>query len=741
MGSVAAELSLDRLTGHPVYPFLPAFAAVIAGAAFAGAGPGIASTALLVVWAAFDLRMHAETVDSIFLRCLFFAAEGLLLSYGSARLWNAKRAADSGELWHRRLVETAGEGIWVRNDSGIVTYANARMAEMLGIPLAELVGRGTDDFFFPADVSVERIRAENLRLGRQLDRKEQFDRRLRRADGSELWVLTCSNLVEDGEDNTTAALSMMTDITERKRAEYALRRSEERFRNLFESVLEGVYQSTPDGRVLAANPMLLRMLAVESEAEWKNVDIARDFFVDPNARRRLRERLEQEGSVQNFEYDLRCRDGRIISISENARAVRDESGNIVCFEGTMTDITPRKRMEEQLRQVQKAEAVARLAGSIAHDFNDVLTVVTGYAQLVLTELDADHPARPSAEQVVEAAGGAIALTRQLLSFSRSRTPAHGSLDLNRAVERAQPALQLLLGDHVPGNAPGKRIPLMLTLGSDVAPVHSSQSQIELTLLSLAASVRTAAPVTALRVKTEVVHLDDEICRRCGGLQPGLFAALSVRGVENEKGERGETEGSGNAIALFANPAFIAMGPVESRELGLTSAYEMITQRNGFIAFDHRGGPTNQEQPPAFHVFLPCAMTPVEDQPESSPRPEGGKTILLVGDEPLVRELSRDMLERQGYRVVLASDAGEAEKIGAAAPVFDLLIADAVMPNISGVELARRIRASHPGMKALFISGYAEDAALEGAAFLRKPFSADSLGRKIRQILGASDTRL
>ncbi len=242
------------------------------------------------------------------------------------------------------------------------------------------------------------------------------------------------------------ALAMMTDITERKRAEGALRRSEERFRNLFETVLEGVYQSSRDGRILAANPMLLQMLGMASDAELNDVNIAKDLYVDPSVRARLTERLEHEGGFQNAEYELRRRDGRIITVLENARVVRDESGAVLYYEGTLTDITPRKRIEEQLRQAQKVEALGRLAGGIAHDFNNVLTVITGYSQLVLSDLDRDHPARASAEQVHEAAGNAMALTKRLLSFSRRQAPADGSLDLNVAIERAAPALHLMLGD-------------------------------------------------------------------------------------------------------------------------------------------------------------------------------------------------------------------------------------------------------------------------------------------------------
>ncbi len=720
--AIVMELFLDHLTGQPVYPFLPAFAAIIASAAFAGAGPGMASTVILVAWAAFDLWEYSRTFGSIFSRCLIFALEGLLLSFGSARMWNAKRQADRSEAWHRRLVETATEGIWVRDDSGVITYANTRMAEMLHVPIRELVGRRTDEFFFPADLSVERIRADNLRHGRM----EQFDRRLRRSDGSEIWVLTCCNLLDDAEGGTGGTLSMMTDITERKRAEYALRQSEERFRNLFETVPEGLYQSTPDGRILAANPMLLEMLGLAGESNLNNINIANDFYVDPQTRPRLLERLEHEGGFQNVEYELRRRDGQIISVLENARVVRNDAGEVLYYEGTLTDITPRKLMEERLRQAQKAEALGRLAGGIAHDFNNVLTVVTGYAQLLLTELESDHRARQSAEQVMEAARNAMALTKQLLSFSRRQAPVQGSVDLNQAIERSQPALRLLLGDRAAAAETG----LVLSLCPEAAPVYSSRTQIELTVLSLAAFVRNAAPDRLLEIRTELVHLDDEVCRRCGGSQPGFYAVLSVRGM------RKSDTAHRSVMGFLSSPALAAIGSGESSDMGISSAHAMVTQRGGFIAIERESG--HEDGEPAFHVLLPCALAPIDEGPPSGKAGgQGGATILLVEDEPLVRELSRDMLERQGYRVVLASDAKEAEKISASAAGFDLLITDAVMPSISGMELARRLRAAHPAMKVLFISGYMDELdekTSEGAAYLRKPFSADSLGRKIRQIL-------
>ncbi len=724
--AVLLDLLLDRIMTDRIYPFFPAVVAVIATAAWAGMGPGMFATAVMVIWSAFDLPQHGISLTNTLLRCLLLMVEGVLLSFGSARMWRSKREAALSEAWHRQLVETAAEGIWVHDEAGLITYANPRMAEMLGVTVEELIGRKVEEFFPPADLSMESIRAANLRDGR----KEHFDRRLRRSDGAEIWVLTCCNLIdfEMSAGEKPRALAMMTDITERKRAEYALRRSEERFRNLFEGVLEGVYQSTPDGRILAVNPMLLQMLGFANEAELL-VNTVQDFFVDPHVRQHLAEQLERDGSVQNLEYELRRRDGQIITVLENARVVRDENGAVVCYEGTLTDITPRKRMEEQLRQAQKVEALGRLAGSVAHDFNNVLTIITGCAQLALSELPSLHPARSSTEQVLDASDRAMALTRQLLLFSRRQAPAEGGLDLNRAIEDSEAARQA---------------GVVVSLSPDTAPVYAGQRQIERIVRGLSENVRRSFPAAVLALRTELTSLGEELGPRCGNAQPGPYAVLSI----------GDLSGGAEVRDLFADPLFAAMQTGESTAIGLSTTHATVTQCGGFIvastahaAAGARHAAAGSRQPGAgprrissFHVFLPCAVAAVEDSNRGAESDPAGETILLVEDEPLIRELSRDMLERQGYRVILASNAKEAEQFGHSAGSFDLLITDAVMPNITGTELARRLRAAHPGLKVLYISGYADDpperdeSGAEGTAFLQKPFSADSLGRKIRQIL-------
>jgi PAS domain S-box-containing protein len=295
-------------------------------------------------------------------------------------------------------METAAEGIWVTDEQDVITYANPRIGEILGFSPAELRGLRTEDFLFPEEVPAERIRIRNRREGV----REQFDRRLRRKDGSEAWVLVTGNSFRSESGEFQGVLSMMTDITERKTAEQALRRSEQRFRSLFENVLEGVYQSTPGGRILAANPMLLRMLGLKSEADFNDVNIASDLYVDPSVRRRLLDRLEHEGSFQNVEYSLRRRDGQVIRVLENARVVRGDDGAVLYYEGTLSDITEKREIEEQLRMGQQAEVTGRMAGAIAQDFSNALTAVSGYARLTLDELTPNHPAYFSASELLRA---------------------------------------------------------------------------------------------------------------------------------------------------------------------------------------------------------------------------------------------------------------------------------------------------------------------------------------------------
>ncbi len=339
--SVLASLAphgYGNAPGMQKMPFVAALTAVIATAAIAGFGPTFLAIVLGGAWSIAELlREPRFTPADIITRLLIFGIEGMLVALYA---WAARRIARhiaKASDWHRRLLETSSEGIWVLNSDGAISYANPRLAEILGTTVEAIQGKPSEEFFFGSDLAAERIRSQNLSAGQ----KEQFDRRLRRADGGEVWVLTCANPVFDEQQQLQGLLSMMTDITERKRAEYALRRSEDKFRSLFDNIQQGVYQSTPAGRILAANPMLLKMLGLTSQAQFNSVSIAEDLYIDKEVRKHLLERLEQDGTFQNVEYQLRRHDGRIITVRENARIVRDEDGNILYYEGTLADITER----------------------------------------------------------------------------------------------------------------------------------------------------------------------------------------------------------------------------------------------------------------------------------------------------------------------------------------------------------------------------------------------------------------
>jgi len=267
-------------------------------------------------------------------RATLLVLECLLLGGAGWKLRQYVRLLARERDWYRSLVETSAAAVAVVDGAGLIISANARMAELAGAEPSAMVGARMEDFFFEADRPVERIRLGNHLAGM----REQFDRRLRSRDGSEIWVLAAASALPADPGSRTGVLSVMTEITERKRAEQALRLSEAQFRSQFENAQEGVYRSTPDGRLLAANPVLLRMLGIEGESELETVDIARDFYADPQMRAGLMGRIEVEGSLKDVELRLRRRDGRTLTVRGNARAVRGGDGAILHLEGTLTEV-------------------------------------------------------------------------------------------------------------------------------------------------------------------------------------------------------------------------------------------------------------------------------------------------------------------------------------------------------------------------------------------------------------------
>ena len=380
-------------------------------------------------------------------------------------------------------------------------------------------------------------------------------------------------------------------------------------------------------------------------------------------------------------------------------------------------------MQEQLRQAQKIEAIGRLAGGIAHDFNNLLTVIKGVCQLSLLDLHERDPLYENLKEIERSAERAADLTRQLLAFSRKQILEMEVLDLNDIVRGLDKMLHRLLGED---------IDLVTVLSEGIGKVKVDPGQMEQVIINLAVNSRDAMPQGGkLTIETADVELDEEYAKRHIAVQPGRYVMLSISdtgvGMTPEVKDR-----------LF-EPFFTTKEQGKGTGLGLSTVYGIVKQSGGNIWVYSEPG-----QGATFKIYLPRVEEPLTEKKReevSREIPRGGETILVVEDEETVRKLAMRLLKGQGYRVLEASDGGKAfmlcEKYKER---IDLILTDVVMPGMSGRELAERLKQIHPEMKVLYMSGYTDNAIVhhgvlkEGIHFIQKPFTLESLARKVREVL-------
>jgi signal transduction histidine kinase/CheY-like chemotaxis protein len=389
------------------------------------------------------------------------------------------------------------------------------------------------------------------------------------------------------------------------------------------------------------------------------------------------------------------------------------------------EITERKQLQEQIVRLQKMEAIGRLAGGLAHDFNNLLTVIGGYSDLLLNDLDPGNPLHRHAAAINNAAARATALTRQLLAFSRKQLLQPKVLDLNAVVATMQPMLGRLIGED---------IMLVVGLAPALGCVKADPGQLEQVLLNLVVNARDAMPQGGtLTIETTNVGGDELVAHRHAGVPPGSYVRLAVH----------DTGGGMDAATrshLF-EPFFTTKAPGQGTGLGLSTVYGIITQSGGHIEVD-----SEPAQGATFTIYLPRVEEAIEAGQHDRTRPEtprGRETVLVVEDEADVRGITRTMLELHGYRVLEAGSGEEALEIyeRQEGPI-QLLLTDVVMPGMSGPELAQQLTRLHLKLKVLYMSGYTDDAILRygvtelGTAFLQKPFTADTLAWKVREVLEA-----
>jgi len=516
--------------------------------------------------------------------------------------------------------------------------------------------------------------------------------------------------------------ALLSDIVNRKQIEEALRESEQKYRALFEESKDVVYMSTPGGKFIDINPAGVDLLGYSSKEELLQIDITQDLYVHPSARKTFQKTLEETGYVKDFEVEFKKKDGTPVTVLLTSTAVRDQDGKITAYRGIMKDITDRKRLEQQLIQSHKIEAIVQLAGGIAHDFNNILTAIIGYAHLLKTELNQNKILSTYTTNIINSAERAAGLTQSLLAFSRKQmihpTPAQLSTIINS------------LKTFLPGLI-GEDIELSLFISPSDLTVIVDIPQIEQVLINLVKNARDAMPDGgSLTIRTEQVMFDNAFIRTHGYGKTGPYALISVE--DTGKGMDESTQ-----KRLF-DPFFTTKEVGRGTGLGLPMVHGIIKQHNGYIDVQSEIGKGT-----TFNIYLPLAQIPVEDKKSgTAPVPKGGtETVLIAEDDKYVREFLKEILIEYGYTVIESSDGEDAiEAFTRHRDHIKLLILDVVLPGKNGIELYHEIKTIRQDMKAIFMSGYARDILYkkgileEGLNFIQKPVSPYELLKKVREAL-------
>ena len=537
------------------------------------------------------------------------------------------------------------------------------------------------------------------------------------------FVFAAASPLRDREGNVIGAIESIRDITERKRAEEALKKSEEKYRNIFENAVEGIFQSTPEGRYRSANPALARMHGFDSPEELITTvtDIARQIYVNPQERLRLNKMLEGQAFVENYETEQYRKDGGKIWTSSTIRAVRSPEEQVLYYEGTVQDITERKSLEAQLLQAQKMEAIGTLAGGVAHDFNNILMALMGYANLLQMKMAEDDPLGAYVDQILASTAKAANLTHSLLAFGRKQMMELRPYSVNTILRDVEGLLRRLLPED---------IQLTMVLGDDVT-ITADMTQIDQVLMNLATNARDAMPQGGeLRIESTQIEIDEEFLRIHGYGKPGPYALLSVRdtgtGIDAKTQEK-----------IF-EPFYTTKEVGKGTGLGLSIIYGIVKQHEGYV--------TVSSEPNAgttFRLYLPVAKEKSRARKKPPRDLEGGReTILFAEDNPDIRTIAHEILETAGYTVIEATDGEDAiEKFMEHKDAIDLLVLDVVMPRKNGKEAYEAIRAVKKEVKVLFVSGYAGDVVLDKGIsdkdfhYVSKPLAPHALLQKIREALG------
>jgi two-component system cell cycle sensor histidine kinase/response regulator CckA len=545
-----------------------------------------------------------------------------------------------------------------------------------------------------------------------------------RADGSVDWLRWETRPWHKADGSIGGIIIFAENITERKLAGAALRASEERMRFALENAEIGIWDIDFVNGTIRWSHTLEAQYGLAHGAFAGTFDAVTEC-THPDDRAAVEETLRNaRASGEDFSIQSRAiwPNGEVHWLNGAGRIQLDEQGAPVRGVGISMDITERRRLEAQFQQAQKMEAVGRLAGGVAHDFNNLLTVILGYCELLMRDFDQGDVRRSDVAEIQSAGTRASRLTRQLLAFSRKQIIEPTLLDLNQIATDLQAMLGRLIGEDVE---------VALNLAPDLAYVMADRGQLEQIVMNLAVNSRDAMPHGGtLTIETANVELDEQYAKAHPGVEPGGYVALIV--ADTGCGMTPEVQ------ARIFEPFFTTKEAGRGTGLGMATVYGIVTQNRGSIDVDSEIG-----RGTSFRISFPRSdeTEHVAETPPTAARPSSARhTVLLVEDEDGLRELARKLLERLGYIVLVAANAVEALQLFEDNPSIDVVLTDVVMPGASGPELSRELVERRPGLKVIYMSGYTDETIVHhgvlrsGISFLNKPFTSETLGEKIRQVL-------
>ncbi|MDZ7762551.1 MAG: PAS domain S-box protein [Desulfovermiculus sp.] len=639
-----------------------------------------------------------------------------------------RKSLAESEQRFRSIVEGAPDPIFIQTEQKFA-YINPAACRLFGITSAqEIIGAPVMDRFHPDFHQVIQERIRRLNEDRE-SVHELMEQKYLQMNGSEVWVeATGEPIVYEGKKG---ALVFVRNITRRKETEQALRESEARYRELFNSIRDAILVADTDRNIIDCNTAFTELFGytLDEIKGHKTYTVYHDINEFEQMGQEITKNIDNPKFLFTVRYATKT--GEIFPGETSIFYLKNTKNQVTGFIGLIRDVSERQqaeaereRLEMQLRQAQKMEAIGRLAGGVAHDFNNLLTTITGNAEIGLMDLDKDQDLYEIMQEIKGAGERAGNLTRQLLAFSRRQILQPEILDLNDLILDLEKMLRRLIGED---------ISLVTHLSSSLGLVEADQGQMEQVIMNLAVNARDAMPGGGkLTIETANVELDESYSRGHGHLvTPGPYVMLAVSDT-----------GSGMSLEMqdqVFDPFFTTKEKNKGTGLGLSTVYGIVKQSKGNIWVYSEPG-----QGTTFKIYLPQAE---KDHPSREPKPEikptlqGNERVLVVEDDPSVRKIAAKNLIRFGYTVFSAANGDEALAICREhKKEIDVLLTDVVMPGMSGKELVQKLQGQGMEISVVYMSGYTDNAIVHhgvldpGLFFLQKPFSPESLASKVREAL-------